>query len=135
MVARVAADDLVQRFRHWFQKSVGRTWGRHTAERVPVPPRVLHRQIAGFTLDSHLEHSVLALELGEPTWRVVSRRGSLAQLPQREIAQRAQNVAQGIRVLRGVAELLQEAFVFSDDLGIEQAAQLGLAQELAQTFV
>src|SRR4051812_16539574 len=99
MVARVATDDLVQRVRHGFQKGVGRAWGGQSAERVSVPPRVLHGQIAGFTLDSHLEHSVLALELGEPTWRVVSRRGSLAQLPRREIAERTQNVAQGIRVL------------------------------------
>src|SRR6478609_8189327 len=99
MIARIASDDLRQCVGYGLQERAGRSRRGNDAQRVSVSSRILGGQVARFTLDPHLERAVLAFQLLEPALTVFSADCSLVDLTRREIAERAQDVTQGVCVL------------------------------------
>ena len=132
--ARIARDQLGQRVVDRLQEGLGQARRRRHPQRVAQPAGVLGRQQARLAGHRHLDHAPLGQQLRHPA---VGRRGRLAAragLVARQVAQAQQQVVQAVGAPRAVllVEGLQGPLQRVERGRVEQLAQLGLAQQLAQ---
>ena len=116
----VAQDQPAQRLLASFEVDIRQTRRRHDPERIAIAARILGGDQALLPGDSHSQRSPLGLE---------HCRLRLVELTDAEIAAEAEQVVQLVGVARVAAKLGLDLF---DSVGIEQLAELLLAEQLPQ---
>ena len=116
------------------QERVREAWGNDDAERVAVLARVLGRDPARLARDRHGDRAAVALQLEQPFVHSEARRRSRDQLVAGQIAEPDEEIVCRIDVAgRAIGlEVLQLQLELRERVGVEQLAQLDLAEELAE---
>ena len=132
--AREAAHQPQQRVRHVGQEGVGQPAGRHDAERVTVQPGVLGGEPALLAADAGAHGAAFVLQPRQPRARLGGRLSTLGGLRRRQVADAPQHVVQRVGVPRPkvLGAVLQVVLHLLQRAGVDEVAQLLLAQELAQ---
>ena len=130
----VAAHQPRERVGDVRQERLGQAAGRHRAERVAVEPGVLGGDPALLAADAQADRAALALELGEHRVRVNAREHARAHLVGGQVAEPAQHVVQRVAGLglRALGAVLEVGLDLLERVGVDQVAQLLLAEQLAQ---
>ena len=134
MGARVAAREPGERVLDLLEEGRRQPAGRHGAERVAVQPGVLGGDPALLAADPHPDGAPLLLELGEDPRGGHRRQAAGLRLVRGEVAHRAQHVVEavGVRGARALAGPLEVGLDLLERAGVDQLAQLLLAEQLAQ---
>ena len=132
--ARVPAHERDQGTRIPDEERVGETLRDHDAQRVAVLRRVLGRDEARLERDRYANDAALLLEIREPLVDVRAADGARGDLVAPQIAEPQQQVVDCVGMLRDAVrrEVLELQLELVERVSIEQLAQLGLTEELAQ---
>ena len=131
--SRIAQREIARGIAHRLEQRLGQSgWQRH-AERVTVAGDILDRDVPALVRNRQRHETALEHELANRAARVGDR-AARVDLVDRQVADAQQQIVQS--VLRAhlvlVVEVLQLPFERDDRLGVEQLAQLRLAEQLAQ---
>ena len=118
--ARIARKQRAQRFLRALEERIGQPARRHRAERVAVPAGILGGDQPLLAGDPHA-HS--------PPLRLENRAERLVELARPQVAASQEQVVQPVRILRLTR---QRGLDLVERAGIEQVAQLFLAEQLAE---
>ncbi len=145
MRARVAGDELAERVGDGLEERDREAERRHHAEGVAQPARVLGGGDAALAADLDLDGASIPDELVDPcggalgghVGRGVRADRAPGDLVAREIAEREQEIVRLVLVLerRSAVEALERRLEGQHGVRVEQLAQLGLAEQLAQAAV
>ncbi len=132
--ARPAAHEALHRVGDVADEGVRQARGRHGAERVAQQPRVLGGGPAQLAVEAQPHRAALAGQLSQPLVGGVRRRAARLDLLQRQVADPAQHVVQRVHRVRAraLARPLQVGLDLLQRGGVDQLAQLLLAEQLAQ---
>ncbi len=131
--ARVTRDERRERIGLRAEERVGQADGERHAERVAIARRVFHGDEARLSCDPNADDAAIALELVDP--RSAAALAALRDLARREIADRAEHVAERVGARRGRLEALELPLVGLEQLVVEELAELRLAEDLAELGV
>ena len=132
--ARVAASERGKWPRLADEERIRKALRHHGAERVPVFRGVLGGDEARFVRDVHVHDAALPRQILEPFVNVRAHDRARGDLVAREVAEAKQELVHAIRVLRvtlGI-EVLQLQLELGEHVGVEELAQLRLAEQLSQ---
>ncbi len=130
----IARDELAQGVGDVHKEGLGQTAGGHRPERIAIQAGLVGGDVALLSANAQADGAPFALELGEQRSGVDPLEHTLGQLGGGEVAHMTQNVmqtvpARGPRHLRAVLEVV---FDPTQGVGVDQLAQLLLAEQLAQ---
>ena len=115
------------------EKRRGQAGGRHDADRVPQPSRILRRGEARLAGDPYRDDAPLSHERLEPARRLFRSLAALADLLLAEVPEREQQIVQAVGVAHAPSfEALERTLETLDRLGIEELAQLRFAEQLPE---
>jgi hypothetical protein len=132
--ARVAADDAPQRLLDGLYEDLGQPARRHGAERIAVETCVLCGDPAVLAADPHRHGAPLASQLVEHPVGGHALEAALLRLLGGQVADRPQHVVEAVCV-RGahwVGQALEVGLDLGQRVGVDQVAQLLLAEQLAE---
>ena len=131
---RVARDEHTQRVGHVGEERLGQPAGRRGRQRVAVEPGLVGCHPARLAADAQADRAAFALQLGEQRRRVDALEHALGDLLVAEVADVAQHVVQAVAAgrARDLGAVLQVILHTRERVGVEQLAQLLLAEQLAQ---
>ncbi len=132
--AGVAADDVPQRIDHRFEEGFGHTLRRAHAERVTQAGHVFDGRKPVLAPDGHLHRATLRDQRRKGLVESAGLGHTGADLVRAQRPEVAQQIVElvGASGLAVIGEALELAFYHIDDVGIEEIAELGVAEQLGQ---
>ena len=134
MRARVAPRQPRQRLLDLLEEGLGQPTGRYCSKGIAVQPGVLGGHVALLPRDPHARGAAVAHQLLQHALGGHARQAASGGLFGGQVAHGAQHVVQrvGVRGLGALAEALQVGLHLVQRGGVDQLAQLLLAEQLAQ---
>src|SRR5688500_2208105 len=131
--SRVAKREVAGGIAYRLEQRLGNAWRYRDAERIAIPRHIFDRDIAAFAGDRNRYDAARALQVGQRganVWQDTPR----LELADRQVADPDQQVVQTVARFDPVllVQMLQLPLDGVECVGIEQLAQLGVAQQLAQ---
>ena len=124
---------IAERIAHRLEQRLGKTDRERDAERVTKARCVFDGDETGFAGDADRQHPPGIDERGDARGNVSGQR-PITQLGLCQISDRQQHVVHGVRTLDAVARInpLKLPFDGIHRLGVQEFAQFGVAQQLAE---
>ena len=134
MGARPAPDQPGERLAHRLEEGLGQAARRHRTEGIAVEPRVLGGDPALLAADPHGRRPALGAELLQHALGGHGLERALLRLGAAQVADRPQHVVErvGVGRSRSIAAALEVGLDVRQGIGVDQLAELLLAEELAQ---
>ena len=133
---RIALDEIAHRVAHGLQQRVGQSQRQRCTKSVAIARRVLDRHVARLASHGHDDDAARRDERIDRGHHIGCGHPR-AEFVARQIAQPQQQVVDAVGAARAMSlvERLQLPLECIEDVGIEQLAQLGIAQQVAQLRV